>query len=92
MDFVKLSNGKILQGKELKKVLKNISEDYKKTVQEIFESNEWASHITEEDKKEYLEKELLYASEVELGLHNNNFTVWQKINLYCTGESVPFMR
>ena len=91
MTSVKLSNGGSLQGEELKNVLKNISEDYKKTVYKIFEGDDWASHITEEDKKKYLEQELLYASEIELGLHNNNFTIWQKINLYCTGESVPFM-
>ena len=51
MTTVKLSNDELLQGEELKNVLKNISEDYKKTVYEIFEGDDWASHITEEDKK-----------------------------------------
>lgn len=91
MTSVKLSNGEILQGEELEKVLKIVSEELKKTAYEIFESDDWASHITEEYKKNYLKLELIYANEVELGYHNINFTIWQKINSICTGESVPLL-
>ena len=92
MTSVKLSNGEVLQGEELKNVLKIVSEDLRKLANDIYESNDWASHITEEYKKDFLKKELEYANEVELGLHNNNFTIWQRINYICTGESVSFMK
>ena len=91
MSSVKLSNGEVLQGEELEKVLKIVSEELKKTAYEIFECDDWASHITEEYKKNYLKQELIYAHEVERGYHNINFTIWQKINSICTGVCVPLL-
>ena len=51
----------------------------------------FASHITEQDKDDYVEKQTKYAEEIEAGKHDDNFTVWQRMNYYLTGENIPFL-
>jgi len=34
---------------------------------------------------------LLYADEVESGQHDNNFSVWQEMHYFLTGECVSFL-
>ena len=91
MISVKTSNGVILEGEELKNILKVVSKDLIDTAYAVYNGNYYASHITEENKKEFLNKSIEYAREVELGKHNNNFTIWQRINFIHTGNCIPFM-
>ena len=51
----------------------------------------YADHVTEQDKQKYSEKYFRYAQEIEQGIHDNNFTIWQRMNYYLTGESVAFL-
>ena len=51
----------------------------------------FASHVTDDDKHEYVKKHIKLAEEIEAGEHDNNFTVWQRMNYFLTGESVPFL-
>ena len=46
----------------------------------------FASHVTQEDKQAYKEKEIEQAEEIEAGKHDHNFTVWQRMNYFLTGE------
>lgn len=49
----------------------------------------FASHVTDDDKREYADKQRTFAREIEAGLHDGNFTVWQRMQYYLTGEWVP---
>lgn len=51
----------------------------------------FASHVTDADKQAYADRHLKLAEEIEAGLHDHNFTVWQRMNYYLTGECVPFL-
>lgn len=51
----------------------------------------FASHITEEDKQKYSDDQRRYAAEVEAGEHDSNFTIWQRMNYFLTGECTPFL-
>ena len=51
----------------------------------------FAAHVTYKDKVIYAANHALHACEIEAGLHDHNFTVWQRMNYYLTGECVPFL-
>lgn len=51
----------------------------------------FASHVTDSDKRKYAEDQRKYAEEVLRGEHDNNFTIWQRMNYFLTGECVPFL-
>ena len=88
---MKLHTGKILTESELKEALAKVANDLREHAQMMRKSNYYADHITEEDKERFLAKDLEYANEVENGLHNRNFTIWQRVDYMLTGESVPFL-
>lgn len=52
----------------------------------------FADHVTNEQKAKYAEDQLIYANEIEQGLHDGNFTIWQRMNYYLTGECVPLLK
>lgn len=51
----------------------------------------YADHITEADKRRFSEAYFKHAQEIEQGLHDHNFTVWQRMHYYLTGECVAFL-
>jgi len=51
----------------------------------------FASHVTHQDKLDYQLKERVHALEIEQGIHDHNFTIWQRMNYYMTGETVAFL-
>lgn len=51
----------------------------------------FADHVTDDDKCDYAAKRISYAKEIEAGEHDGNFTVWQEMNYFLTGECVPFL-
>jgi len=51
----------------------------------------FASHVTESEKKQYAAKERQYAHEIESGKHDNNFTIWQRMNYFLTGECLALL-
>ena len=51
----------------------------------------FASHVTQSDKQIYADKQKKLAEEIEAGMHDHNFTVWQRMNYFLTGESIPFL-
>lgn len=52
---------------------------------------QFADHVTEEDKKRYSENCLAEAEKIENGERDHTFYVWQRMNYYLTGETVPFL-
>ena len=51
----------------------------------------FASHVTDTDKQDYVARNIKLANEIEQGLHDNNFTVWQRMNYFLTGECVALL-
>lgn len=51
----------------------------------------FADHITEADKINYSNEQKQFAKEIEEGKHDHNFTIWQRMHYYLTGESVPLL-
>jgi hypothetical protein len=51
----------------------------------------FASHITQRDKENYSIEQLKLADEIETGEHDHNFTIWQRMNYYETGECIALL-
>ena len=51
----------------------------------------FADHVTPEDKAEYVAKHIALAEQIEAGELDHNFTVWQRMEYFRTGQSVPFL-
>ena len=51
----------------------------------------YADHVTEEQKNDYLARDLKYAEEVRKGVHNGNLTIAQRIRYHETGECVAIL-
>ena len=88
---MKLHTGKILTETELAEALKKVANDLRENAYAIHSENAYASHVTQEEKERYLQERLGYANEVEKGLHNSNFTIWQRVDTMLTGECVAFL-
>jgi hypothetical protein len=88
---MKLHTGKILTESELKEALATVANEYRETAHIMRTSSYYADHITESDKERFLVESLKNADEIEQGLHNRNFTIWQKVDYLLTGESIPFL-
>ena len=88
---MKLHTGKILTETELAEALKKVANDLRENAYAIHSENAYASHVTQEDKERYLQERLVYANEVEKGLHNSNFTIWQRVDTLLTGECIAFL-
>ena len=88
---MKLHTGKILTETELANALAIVANDLRKLAYAIKAENAYASHITEAEKEQFLDNDLAYANEVEKGLHNDNFTIWQRVDTLLTGECVAFL-
>ena len=50
-----------------------------------------ASHVTKEEKLKIAKRKEDYANEIIAGRHDVNFTVWQRMNYYLTGECPGFL-
>ena len=87
---MKLHTGKILTETELRNALEMVADGIRRNAV-LIRKGEYASHVTEEEKDKIMAENLTYADEVEKGLHNRNFTIWQKVDYLLTGESVPFL-
>ena len=50
----------------------------------------FGDHMTKSDIERYIKKRLKHANEIMYGWHDSNFTIWQRMNYFETGECVPF--
>lgn len=51
----------------------------------------FAGHVSAAERVQYVADKERWADEVEQGMHDNNFSVWQKMNYFITGQDVPFL-
>ena len=92
MNF-KDSNGKIYLARdpELVKAYREVGDDWEQIGRNIYEQDEYASHVPRSRKVEDLQSSLKYANEIRNGEHLNNFTIWQRVNEKLTGECAGFL-
>ncbi len=88
---MRLHTGKILNETELANALKIVANDWRELAHAIKAENAYGSHITEAQKEQFLADGLRYADEIEKGLHNNNFTICQRVDTLLTGECIAFL-
>jgi len=84
----KTSKGEKVKGKRLKFALLTVAQDWRANANSIREEDEYAPHVTFEEKEKALDEALMFAHSIEDGsvLHNLSFTVWQRINEELTNQ------
>ena len=50
-----------------------------------------ADHVTTSQRGEMAAMNMRKALQTECGERDNNFTIWQRMDYFLTGESVPFL-
>jgi len=83
--------GKTITGKKLDEARKHVAEWKRENTRAIRKEDAYAAHISETMKDSYLEKGLSYADEIEDGMHDGNFTIWQRMNTFITGDCIAFL-
>ena len=69
---------------------KKVAKDWRKLCYSVRNSNDYADHVTEEEKEATLQKHLQAADVVERG-EIKSFGMWQRVNQELTGECVAFL-
>ena len=83
--------GEIVTGERLTKAIKKVCDDWRENALAIRSDDQYASHITEAEKEEFLKRSLLLADDLESGRIHPTFTDWQRINIELTGECVALL-
>lgn len=77
---------------ELEKARQYAAKPFRDCAKHAFDDDfGFADHVTDEDKRKFAAKHNAYADEIEAGQHDHNFTVWQRMKCFLTGECVPFL-
>jgi hypothetical protein len=50
-----------------------------------------ADHVTTSQHGKYAARKMLEVLRIERGECDHNFTIWQRMDYFLTGESVPFL-
>jgi len=83
--------GEIITGKRLQDGLNKVADDMIQNAKDIRSSNEYASHVTEEEKDNSMNRSIENAEKVRRGEKMNNFSIWQDLNMYFTGECIALL-
>lgn len=83
--------GEVISDEKLDIALNKVAENLIKNAKGIREEDLYASHVTEKQKEDNLNKRLIYAEEVRNGEHLNNLSIAQRVNYELTGESIPIL-
>ena len=87
MDRFRTHTGEIVTGERLAAARRKVAEDWRAMAYAIREEDAYASHVTEAEKDEYLQRHLDFADRIEIGEPEaGGFTSWQRINQELTGE------
>ena len=49
------------------------------------------NHLSPSQRGAYAAKDMIHALKIERGECDHNFTIWQRMDYFLTGESVPFL-
>lgn len=84
------SKGEIIKSSRLIEALNKVANDWKENAYLVRKEDEYAIHVTEEEKEKYLREALEFAESIRRG-EQTGFWCWQRINTELTGECVAFL-
>jgi len=76
---------------DLRRARQHVAQWRRENAKAIRLCGDYASHVSESEKDSTLQYSLGYADEIESGQHDNNFSVWQRMNTFLTGECIGFL-
>lgn len=82
--------GVIHEGQKAKDAFLKVAADLDELALTIVKENEFAAHVTAEQKASFLKKNQKEADQVRHG-KVENFSVWQRINTELTGEEIALL-
>ena len=84
--------GVIVTGKRLNEARKYAAEVTRRcALADIFDFDGDYNHLTPKERGKYAAREMLEVLRIERGECDHNFTIWQRMDYFLTGESVPFL-
>ena len=83
--------GEIVGWQRLAEARNAVADDYAKLARDIRTENCYASHVTEEEKEQYLREGLETAERIRNGTEHGGFWLWQRLNTKITGECVALL-
>lgn len=89
MEF-KTHTGEVITGERLQKAFDKVADDWANLGLKIRKDDEYAAHVTEEEKDANLTRDLESADNIRAG-NISDFTIWQRINTELTGECVALL-
>lgn len=81
------SDNEIVTGERLAAALSKVADGVEVSAKRTRESNYYASHVTEQQKDQHLERQMYLAAEIRRG-ENITFWLWQRVNQELTGKCV----
>lgn len=90
MQFI-TSKGEVVTGKRLRMACDVVALWYEENAKAVRKDDHYASHITELRKDQLMQDQFKWADDVRMGKNLHNFSVWQRVNLELTGESVALL-
>jgi hypothetical protein len=83
--------GNQISPEDLQKARDHVAEWKRNNALEILNSNDYASHVTEEQKQSIYNESLKLADSIQRGERDGEFWCWQRLNYFLTGESVALL-
>ena len=87
----KTHTGEIIKGNRVTEAVKAVCNEWRELALAIRNEDSYASHVSEDEKDEYLSQSIILADDLEAGRVNPTFTDWQRINIILTGECVALL-
>lgn len=82
--------GKEVTAQELQNAREHVADEIVANAKVMRHSDHYADHITEDQKANFLNEDLLRSHEVAAGKHDHAFWCWQRMNTFITGKCVAF--
>lgn len=76
---------------EIQEARETVADWWMQNAHAIRTDDEYASHVTESEKDDYLQKELAFAEQIRTGQQDRCFAIWQRIHEALTGECIPLL-
>lgn len=86
-------NGEILlpDDSRLVEACEKVAKWHEQNAIAVRKENHYGSHVTENQKDQFLAERLEWAEKIRQRLNLNNFSVWQRVNAELTGECIAFL-
>jgi hypothetical protein len=83
--------GEIVSESTLSDALNAVADAHALNAYGIRHEDEYADHVTEEQKDKNFLEAIRTAEEIRVGKYLHTFWCWQRVNYELTGASVPFL-